>query len=220
MKKTIVIMGILVLLATGAFSMEITGAGAKVGLNMASVNEDEIDILVGYGFDTKSRMGFTGGAFVEYAFVPQFSMQVEGLLSMKGTKLENEAGDEYTLKLSYLEFPVLLKLNIPMEGKLNPHVYAGPFLGILLSAKGPFPNSENEAVIDEDVDIKDYMNTVDYGMVLGMGLEYQLSKGSITFDARFNLGMSKIGDSEKLDMESDPNWKNKTISFMFGYNFF
>lgn len=218
MKKTFLIAGIIVLFATGVFAMDFSGAGVKVGMNMANINEDDIDILVGYGFDTKTRSGFSGGAFVEYAFIPEFSVQLEGLFSMKGAKMDNEAGDEYELKLSYLEFPAVFKLNIPMEGKLNPNVYAGPFLAFLLSAKGPFMGEGD--VVEDDVDIKDYMNTVDFGAVLGVGFEYQLSKGSITFDARYSLGLTKTGDSEMLDLQSDPDWKTKTVSFLLGYSFF
>jgi len=220
MKKTIIIMGVLILFTASAFTSDFTGAGVKVGLNMSSINDDDIDIIVGTGFDTKTRMGFTGGGFAEYSFIPEFSMEAEVLLSMKGSKMENEAGDEYELKLTYIEIPILVKLNFPMEGKLSPNFYAGPALGFLLSAKGPYPNEEDEEVIEEDVDIKDYMNTIDYGVVMGVGFEYQMDNGSILFDLRYNLGLSKIGDGEPLDLQTDPDWKNNSISFMVGYSFF
>ncbi len=40
-----------------------------------------------------------------------------------------------SIKANYIEIPLLFKVTLPTEGKIKPSLYAGPALGILMSAK-------------------------------------------------------------------------------------
>ena len=77
---------------------------------------------------------------------------------------------------------------------------AGPQLGILASAKS----------VDED--IKDNLNTIDFGYVAGLG--YQLETGPM-IGLRYNGGISNIvkdgDDSDKL--------RNSAFQLYVGYTF-
>ena len=87
-------------------------------------------------------------------------------------------------------------------------LFAGPAIGILLSAK-------SVADPGEEVDIKDDAKSTDIGFLAGAGVEYKMESGSVLFDVRYEVGLTTIdkGDGEAADI------KNSAISFMAGYGF-
>lgn len=91
---------------------------------------------------------------------------------------------------SYLEVPVLVKLT-PTGGDVGarPVFFAGPSVSFLLGA---------EEV--HGVDYEEYMNTTDFGVIVGGGVEI----GRITLDARYNWGLSTI------DRDYDASFGNVT----------
>ena len=121
---------------------------------------------------------------------------------MKGTEEDVDEGEK--LKLDYLEIPVLVKYMIPTEGKISPCFFAGPAVGMLMSAKYG------------DEDVKDFTKSIDFGVAFGAGVDVAMGeKGKLTFDARYTLGLANIVDEEGVDDKV----KNANISFMVGYSF-
>jgi hypothetical protein len=175
--------------------------GVKAGLNLANVMGDDAE-------ETSMKVGAVGGVFMCYDITEIFALQPELLFTMKGAKYD-EGDTTMSWKTSYIEIPVLFRVNLPTEGKIKPMLYAGPALGILMSAK------------DEDEDVKDYLKTMDIGVVAGAGVAYQLEKGAISFEARYEIGMSTVYDltDEELEGREQPDLKNSVISFMVGYGF-
>lgn len=158
---------------------------AKMGFkgNLGIVN------LTGDISANKATIGFGGGALFRYYASPEFSIQPELLISLKGTKEEGDDGEK--LKLTYVEVPVLLMYHPPTKGNIVPGFYFGPQLSFLMSAK-----SGGE-------DIKDMINSTDFGLVIGAGIDVSSrEKGSLFLDLRYALGLSNIakesdGDSIK-----------------------
>jgi len=134
-------------------------------------------------------------------------VQPELLFSMKGAK--QTIGDTTCSgKANQMEIPLLAKVYLPTEGKIKPHLFAEPALGILLSA---------QAVSDPggETDVKQYVKSTDIGFLAGVGVEYKMDSGSVLFDVRYEVGLTTIdkGDGEAEDV------KNNVISFMAGYGF-
>jgi len=176
--------------------------GVKGGLNMATATGDDAEGL-------SSKMGIVGGAFMCYNITEIFAIQPELLYSMKGAKDE---ADE-TISFNYFEIPLLFKVNFPTEGKIKPSLYAGPTLGILMTA---------EDTTGED--IKDYVKTMDIGILAGAGVGYQMEKGLLFLEARYEIGMTGIMDFtddelDAMEMDAQPDVKNSVISIMVGYGF-
>jgi hypothetical protein len=201
-----------------------TYLGVKAGIDMANLTGSDVD-------NTDMKIGFTGGAMGHVHFNEMFSVQIEALYAMKGAKADvmediDVGGTIYSfdgeekLKLNYLEIPVLLRLDVPNKAKVDPFFYAGPAISFLLSAKDQLtgtatPAGGGSAVdIDEEVDIKDMVKSTDFGIIFGAGLGYEVGTGHLVLDARYNLGMSKIDDTE-----DEANVKNGVISIMVGYQF-
>jgi len=221
MKRVLLATTILLLvLAFAAFAAEpaaapeggkgLIGYGVKAGLMLANISGSGADSLgtdlLDVGVTKKMKIGFGGGAFLTYGFSPMFAIQPELLYMMKGAKYEL-SGETIKFKGDYLQVPVLLKLSPQTQGKIKPYFFAGPFVGILLSAKATDGGS---------VDIKDNLKSTEFGVSLGAGVAFPMTKGAVTVDGRYDLGLSKVAKSDKV---TDDNIKTGTISFFVGYNF-
>ena len=195
--------GIVALAALVAFSSPLFAAngktmfGLKGGLNMANVIGDDVE-------NTSMKIGFVGGVFVCYNITEIFAIQPELLYSQKGAKVEIGT-EEFSWKTDYFEVPLLLKVNLPTEGKMKPSLYAGPAIGILMTAKL------------EDEDIKDDLKGTDFGIIAGGAVAYQMESGSLSFEFRYEVGLQSIIDAEGLAVE--PDVKNSVMSIMVGYGF-
>lgn len=108
-------------------------AGIKAGVNFANIN------IEGEGVDVSfdNRTGLVGGVFVVWPLSGAFGVQTEALYSQKGATLE-EGGGTGTLKLDFLEIPVLARFSSPASNGTSFHVFGGPSLGLRqLGHQGP-----------------------------------------------------------------------------------
>lgn len=214
MKKLLVIFVALFIVSSVIYAKEIKG-GVKAGINIANFSGDDADYT---GTDKKSRVGIVAGGFVTIPLNDQFSLQPELLLSMKGAKYE-AAGTGWTYdttsKLTYIEIPILAKLNIQTEGSVKPNVFLGPSIGIKASAKietevSPDPLA---GITSGEEDMED-VKSLDLGLAIGGGIDIEAGTGKVTLDARYTMGLTSIDDSaDDLDV------KNSVIAIMAGYCF-
>lgn len=198
---------LLVVLLTIAVSLasaqRITG-GLKAGVNLANFHGDDVE-------DHKSKIGFCGGGFIAFGLGKVVVIQPELLYSQKGAKWEEEfIGETWklTYKFNYLEVPVFVKMIMPVQGKVKPNLFLGPYFGILIT--DPRGKVEIDGTTMED-DIEGVKDT-DFGVVFGGGIDFELGKGKIVFDVRYSLGLTTLD-------EEDADVKNNVFSFLLGYSF-
>jgi len=192
----------------------ITGKGLKLGLGFANISTDyqELNDFL------DSRSGASCGAFVTYSFNRRWAVQPELLYVSKGAQKDLFfVSAEW--KINYLEVPVLAKFNIVPDAQLQPSLYAGPALSILLGSKF--------RISDTEYDVADGMKTMDLGFVFGGGLDYR----HVTFDIRYTLGLLNTVDAARINslteaqpgdsyyLEGNPSIKNRSLSFMIGAKF-
>lgn len=186
-----------ILLSLVLSAMVIAGAnaqatfGVKAGANLANVGGDVED--------NKMKIGLHIGGVATFKLSESFAFAPELLFSTQGYKMDGE--DDIKMNLSYLNIPLLAKIYLSEE--FNVHV--GPTVGFLLGAKGKAG--------DFEIDIKDTMKGLDFG--LGLGLGYELESG-LNFGARYNLGLANIADTEDGD---DSKITNQVIQISVGFNF-
>ena len=190
----------------------LTAKGFKVGLNLANIAGSDVDVFkdaisdfTGLSASNKQLMGFAFGGFLTYNFSPTVALQPEFLYTMKGFTLSVE-GLDVDFKMDYFEIPVLVKFMFG-TGSAKPCLFAGPAMGILVSAK--------MEAIGLSVDAKELWKSTDLGLVFGGGVDFPVGKGTMTVDGRYTMGMSKTPDSGDIDIDL----KNSNISFMVGYGF-
>jgi hypothetical protein len=214
--KKIVILTIAALFALSTISFAqgvvtgLTGKGVKLGVNLANATGDDAPD------DASMKPGLVGGGFITYSFSDLFAVQPELLFSMKGAK-SDIGSTEYKSTLSYIEIPVLFKVQLAGGGNFKPNFYAGPAVGFLMSAK----TSADPEPTGWDDDIKDDMKSTDIGLIGGIGADLGMGTGpgKITFDLRYEVGLTSTSD---VDMNQDGDKdkvNNSTISFLVGYGF-
>jgi hypothetical protein len=180
------------------------GKGLVVGLNFASAGGSDVPS----SFSSTTQYSF--GGFLDIKLPAGIALQPEILYSVKGASgtFLNTNG---TTKISYLDIPVLVKYTFPGVG-VKPVIFAGPSLGIKLSAKVKIDAS------GETMDIKDHINSTDFGLVIGAGVEIPLSAISLVADARYNFGLSRVVKSGYIT-GGDANIYNRVFSINAGVEF-
>jgi len=169
--------------------------GFKSGLNVSSINGDDTG-------DTQPRLGFFGGGFAELCIDDYTSVQPEVLYSQQGVKYSDRNGYDGTIKLDYIDVPVMVKFKATKDFIIE----AGPQVGFLLSAKDKYESPNNSGIND----IKDDMKNIDFGA--NFGLNYDLQNGWL-FGARYNLGLADINKN------SGVNNKNGVFQFSVVFKF-
>jgi opacity protein-like surface antigen len=89
----------------------------------------------------------------------------------------------------------------------------GPQLGFLLSAKSKFEGTFDGETFSEEVDIKDSVKSIDFGLNFGASFDFA---ENIMIGARYNLGLLDITDVEDSE---DFKLQNAVFSFSLGYRF-
>ncbi len=188
---------ILVILCAGLSSAQV-GIGIKGGVNFANVGGADA------APNSKTLIGFAAGGYLEISLPVLFTIQPEVLYSQKGFIAdENISGTnvKVTGSLNYLEIPVLVKFSLPVP-VVKPSLYAGPAMGILLSAKAKAEASGQSS----ETDIKDQITSTDWGLVVGASANIAI----ITVDIRYTLGLATI------DKTSTTKAYNRVFSLMVG----
>ncbi len=211
MKKllTATIVFALIIGAVSSYAQEatgLTGKGVKVGLNLANLTGDDVE-------DTSMKLGIIGGGFITYQFTELFAIQPEVLFAMEGAKSDfDSAGvtESRSLKLNYIEVPILFKVLLVGGGNFKPNFYAGPSINFLMSAKA------------EDVDVKDFYKSTGFGLIGGVGADLLMGEmgSKVTMNLRYNVGLSSIAETVESPLgDIEPDVKTSTISLMVGYSF-
>lgn len=201
--------------------------GVRVGLNSATVGGDTEEYVQafsgiggGTGFDFEidlgRRTGFLIGGYALVDLAGPLAIQPELRYIQKGFGYDLTAsfqGQSQTasgsLNLSYLDIPVLARVDLPFGGALSPHLIAGPRVGINLSAESESPSLNGGG--SETTDVSDSVSGTDFGLELGAGL----SVSTVTVDLRYGLGLSNIVDAEGADV----SLSNRSLMVTAGLTF-
>jgi hypothetical protein len=199
MKRFLVAAVLVLALASTASAQSPNKLGIKGGLNMFKPYGDDV-------MDVDYYTSFAIGGFYAREVSEIFVLQPEIYYSVKGG-IENDEDGESTLKLSYIDIPVLLKFNLPIKDRnWAPNLYAGPYLAFLMGAD-----------VDGN-DVKDFFKSTDFGLVVGAGIDFRLGEGKnlLNLDFRYSMGMTKIYD---LGDEFEVEAYNNGFQFLLGYGF-
>jgi len=166
----------------------------------AGVNFSKLQIK---GASSSARTGFVGGFYGKFPLTDWMTFMLEALYSQKGFTKSNYQGiTDWDLKTSYLDFPVSLRVDIPMK-TVHPYIFGGFSPGVLLSASG-----KNSATGGEWIDTKDELKMSNFALVFGAGLRMN----RWVLDFRFNNGTQNLNDSD-----ADRDIRDRTFSLTLGY---
>jgi hypothetical protein len=178
MKKSLLLFVCAVAIAT--ISQAQVRFGFKGGANLANLTGDIEGV--------KMKTGFNAGAVAKISVSESFSVQPELVYSIQGA-IEEET--DIKINMNYINIPIMFQYNI--AGFM---LETGPQVGILASAKAKLDG--------ETEDIKELFKKTDFSW--GIGIGYQMSGSGLGLNARYNIGLGKINDSE-----GDEKVKNSVI---------
>jgi len=172
--------------------------GVSIGLR-AGVNFANVQVSSSSGYSPSSITSFVAGGYAKIMLSGKIGIQPELLYNAVGAKASDPTLGTITNKMNYLSVPVFFRFNV--VSKL--HLLAGPQFGILLSAK----STNNTGTYD----IKDQINSSDFGGVVGAGVDF----GPFNAGLRYNFGFSNIS--------KDPfagTTKNTVFQIVAGFKLF
>lgn len=172
--------------------------GIKGGLSEANLNGDAVA-------NNSYKPGLVVGGFMSYDITEIFCIQPEVLFVMKGAKFAT-ADSSFTDKINYIEVPILVKVSLPVSGKIKPSLYAGPTFNFLLSAK---------SADGTEIDFKDQISSMDFGIAAGAMVSYQMDKASIFVEGRYDAGLKTIVKNAD-DTGNKPDITNGGFQIMVG----
>lgn len=180
--KKLLLASVMMLMATAfSFGQMDLHFGPKIGLNLSNMTKS----------DMRVRPGIVVGAFANMRLNDYLGIQPEILYSMQGTKK-----NDYTLKLDYLNIPIMVKAY--MWKGLN--LELGPQFGFRVHA------ASKEG--DISINVKDETKTFDFAIGVGLGYE---TKMGLTAGMRYLISASKAIDHE--------NNKNSVFQLSVGWMF-
>lgn len=169
--KKLFVMAAMVLSSVGAFAQQAAGTTTiqpKIGLNVSTIGDNDW------------KAGFAAGAELQYQATSNFGVAVGALYSVQGFKgkdieidtpiVDGTIQNDYKWNPGYINVPITLNY-YPVAGLA---LKAGLQPGFLVNK-----------------DDMDDAKTVDLSIPVGLSYEYQ----GIVFDARYNIGVTKIADN-------------------------
>ena len=192
---------IIFLVSSSSFGQSIN-TGVKVGLNSATIG--------GSDASGQSITSFNAGIFATFNVAGLLALQPELLYTLKGYKMDYPVATiqepipfgsgNVTGKISYLEIPVLLKLNTSSFSIIRPNIFAGPEVAFKLSSKATSGSPSSEQDLQN-------INATDFGIIVGAGININLPVTTIMVDIRYDIGIRDLNS-----YSNPPDIKNRVLS--------
>ncbi|MDW7759847.1 MAG: outer membrane beta-barrel protein [Acidobacteriota bacterium] len=170
----------------------------------------------------KSKMGLAGG--IGFDSGGQFGFGMNVLYLQKGVKYSGEEDGvkfSFPISIDMISLPVMAKIRF-MPGS-TPYALAGGEVAYVLSAKSKYTITDLESGEKETdtEDFKDDINSIDYGIVFGLGYEMNTGSFPIFIEARYHLGLANLTkDNPDEGIIAAENWtKTSTILIVGGIRF-
>lgn len=171
--------------AVGSFNLQ-----PKVGVSIANLTDNN---------SSDARVGLVDGVEGEYQASDIFSVSAGVLYSMQGAKFD-AFGAKSTEKLDYINVPIMANVYIVKGLAVKLGVQPGFKVNDKLDLRMPVLGGAL-------VDLK--AKSVDFSIPVGISYEYN----NFQVDARYNWGLTKVFDVDKLDQ------KNSVFQITLGYKF-
>ncbi|WP_443937357.1 porin family protein [Pedobacter sp. MW01-1-1] len=155
--------------------------GVKAGMNIAKIKSDFTN--------EDNQLGYVVGAWARFG--GSLYLQPEAYIGSKGTKFVSfetngtTISAENKVKFTTLDIPVLVGTKFGSKN-LNFRVMAGPVISFVLDENSTFSSGFQQAT-----NFSDYKNQA-LGIQAGAGVDL----GAISFDLRYEAGVSNISKSE------------------------
>jgi hypothetical protein len=190
-----------------AASTEPLRIGVLAGFNSATIGGDDAD-------DAKRRSGVLGGLSLFAPIRNGWGFRPELLYSQKGAKASIDEAEGFagsaTVKLDYIDIPLLLQYEASTSSGIRPQLYLGPSIGLKArcNVEGAAGGVKVSTTCDEaETDVK----STDIAGIVGGALAFPVGNRFFTVGARYQHGLTDIAE--------DANVRNRVFSVYAGFEF-
>ena len=193
--------------------------GIKLAPNMAWVRSDTKGLesdgtLIGYSFGLMAEFPF--GTNGNYRFATGLFLNNVGGKSKQTYSTADTSGvttdilNTSVVKLRYMELPVTMKLMTNEIGYMRYYGQLGIDLGVNLRAKADAETVATSggsvrSTTEEDIDVKESVNALKMGWVLGGGLEFNFSGStSLVAGITYHSGFTKLYKKDSFSGLDNP----------------
>jgi hypothetical protein len=163
----------------------------------------------------KNRSGTVFGLSLKLPMSGRVALQPELLFINKGSKVQDNNTGTADIRLDYLEIP-LLRFDRSLASVLTPHFYLGPSLSYNVGCNVKVSTSPG-ASSDCKRDMFFEPNHIDWGAVVGAGLDLNLGGFGVTGGARYGVGMANVSKDDGPALEQ--RVRNGTLTVYAGLLF-
>lgn len=179
-------------------------AGIMAGVNSSSLSISDLSS----GEGTSSQTGFMAGGWVGMHLGSMIALQVEGFYTQKGTKRTSSGTTVGTIKVDYVEVPVILRVGIPIIPVISPYIYGGPAIAFNVSCKSQ-PEGGTSTDCDDPTGIDTEIKSTDFSGIIGLGIQLSRFLIAIQYDHGF--------DNIIVDDTSTTEVNNRTWTLKGGF---
>ncbi len=190
----------------------------KGGINLVDFFGDDVE-------EADRRPRLAGGGAVEIIALGPLAIAPEIYYAQKGAEqLRQRLIEEgsATVSLSYVEIPVLVRLDLPFGQRVRPYIAGGPVFGwrvdcsITAHAQSGTTEQDCDDLLGGQERLEAKLRSYERGIMAGAGLAIEVLRGlgAITLDARYAWGLTRLSDDE-----SAPEIRNRALSVILGYRF-
>lgn len=157
---------------------ELKGDGAKIGFNYGLITE--FGFTENYAFATGISVDHKGG---------KLRSKEESIFILNDDTVTAIANYDYSIR--YVEIPATLKMKTNQIGYIRYYGQFGVAPGFLIGAKGTEEFDDQLGLNDEDA--KNRINNFNISLVIGLGIEYNLSGNTnLLFGVVYKNGFSDV----------------------------
>ena len=190
-----IVIGCLLFMSFQSSHAQMVDFGIYGGVNKSSISELD---------GRESNAGFQIGAFADFSFSSMpLSIQPEifyvRLNSNGGGPVEYPRPPSHNFfsdNFDYLQLPVLLKFDFLEVGPYAHNIFMGPYGGYNIDAQtyfSPFASHDG-------INIKEYVNSFDYGLILGTEAQFRVQLLKINLGMRYQIGMRNVISENVTDI--------------------
>lgn len=189
MHRWLVGIGLAAVIAAPAMASAQSAFGVRAGMRSSDLETSQ---------STESIRSLVIGGYYGFGISSRLAIQFEAVYGGRGgeglrvgvNELDSEA-EPATLKMSYIEVPVLLRTGFPGE-RFLPSFFFGPYAGFLLNCDLEMAGGDSRSCDEDDSAPRFSPRSTDFGLVLGAGLDMSLGESTVFVDARFTVGLLPV----------------------------
>ena len=179
--------------------------GMSAGVSLASLTGDDVPE------ELDMRTGLNVGGFVEFPLADIIWLAPGLYYIQKGGSSDVPDG---TIKIDYLEIPLLLRVGVSGRDPIGINLFLGPTFAFEVGCKFDFPTVTGDCDDLSNTGFSVETKSFDIGAAFGAGLSFGVSdNASINLTGIWDIGLMSIDDSQ-----FDEDVKNEAILINVGFS--